>query len=391
MKILIKHIDTVIDGFLIKDRDILISNTIEKVERGGTIPIENDMEVLDYERDNYILSSGYIDIHTHGAKGHDCMEATDESFDALSRFHLLNGTTTILPTTLTAPLDAIQKVIDRARVYISDSPYARVYGIHLEGPFISAEGAGAQPKEYILAPDDYNVSFILNASDVVKRITVAPDVEGIAEIIGDLKKRGIQVSAGHDNSIHPQVEKCIEQGLDSVTHMFNCTSRAARRDGIEKYLGLTETALIRDDLVAEIIADGVHVPYGLIYLVYKNKGAGKMCLISDSLAVSGISTSPLYLGKEGEGYMVELKEGVCCIAGTNTLAGSIAPISKMIQNLVQNTKIPLVDCLVMSTLSPAKLMNMKDRGDVKPGYLADLNIVDSNGNIVKTIFNGRII
>ncbi len=391
MRILIKHIDTIIGGMLIKDRDVLVSQKIEKVERGGTIVPQADMQVIDCENSNYILASGYIDIHTHGAKGHDCMEATDDSMEAISRFHLLNGTTTYLPTTLTASLDALQKVIDRVRVCSGDNPYARIYGVHLEGPFISPSGAGAQPKAYIVKPDAYNTAFVLNAADVVKRITVAPDVEGIIELIKAAKEKGIQVSAGHDNSIHTEIDRCVEAGLNSVTHLFNCTSRAARRDGIEKYLGLTETALIRDDIVAEIIADGVHVPYGLIYLTYKNKGASGMCIVSDSLAVSGINTSPLYLGKEGEGYLVELKQGVCCIAGTNTLAGSVAPISKMVENLVANTAIPLADCLVMSTLTPAKLLNMTDRGDIKPGYLADMNIVDKHGKIINTIFGGRII
>lgn len=391
MKILIKHIDTIIGGSLIKDRDVLFSETIEKVERGGTITPDCDMQVINCEHSGHILASGYIDIHTHGAKGHDCMEATDESLEAISRFHLSNGTTTILPTTLTAPLEAIRKVIECVRGYGKINRYARIFGLHLEGPFISPEGAGAQPKAYIVAPDDYNTAFILDAADVVKRVTVAPDVEGISEFVKAASERGIQLSAGHDNSIHPEVEACIEAGLTSVTHLFNCTSRAARRGGIEKYLGLAETALLREDLTAEIIADGVHVPYGLIYLTYKNKGAKGMCIVSDSLAVSGINTSPLYLGKEGEGYLVELKEGVCCIAGTNTLAGSIAPISKMVENLVKNTPIPLVDCLVMSTLTPAKLLNMQDCGDVKVGYYADMNIINKEGKIVNTIFKGRII
>lgn len=391
MKVLIKHIDTIIGGSLIKDRDILFSEIIEKVERGGTIVPDASMQVIDCEHSDNILASGYIDIHTHGAKGHDCMEATEESLEAISRFHLLNGTTTFLPTTLTAPLEAIRKVIESVRTYEKNNPYARIYGIHLEGPFISPDGAGAQPKAYIVAPDEYNTNFILDASDVVKRVTVAPDVKGITEFTKAASEHSIQVSAGHDNCIHPEVEACVKEGLSSVTHLFNCTSRAARRGGIEKYLGLTETALVREDLVAEIIGDGVHVPYGLIYLTYKNKGTKGMCIVSDSLAVSGINTSPLYLGKEGEGYLVELKEGVCCIAGTNTLAGSVTPISKMVENIVKNTSIPLVDCLVMSTLTPSRLLNMKDRGDVKVGYVADMNIVSPTGKIVNTIFKGRII
>ncbi|NCA67197.1 MAG: hypothetical protein EOM87_03935, partial [Clostridia bacterium] len=298
MKILIKHIDTIIGGMLIKDRDVLVSQTIERVERGGSIIADADTKVINCENSSYILASGYIDIHTHGGKGHDCMEATEESLEAISRFHLLNGTTTYLPTTLTASLDAIQKVIDRVRVYREDNLYARIYGIHLEGPFLNPVGAGAQPIAYLVKPDAYNTSFIINAADVVKRITVAPDIDGIIELVKDLTAHGIQVSAGHDNSIHTEIEGCIAAGLNSVTHLFNCTSRAARREGIEKYLGLTETALVRDDLVAEIIADGIHVPYGLIALTYKNKGAAGICIVSDSLSVSGINTSPLYLGIE---------------------------------------------------------------------------------------------
>lgn len=391
MKILIKHIDAIIGGSLIKDRDILISDTIEKVERGGSIVAEEGMEVIDCENKHYIIASGYIDIHTHGGAGHDCMEATDESFEAISRFHLLSGTTTYLATTLTSSLDALQAVIDKARAYKYDNLYARLYGIHLEGPFLSPIGAGAQTKEYIIKPNAYSAALVANAADIVKRITVAPDVEGIEEFIKDIASLGIQVSAGHDNSIHTEIEACIKAGLNSVTHLFNCTSRAARREGIEKYLGLTETALINEDLVTEIIADGVHVPYGLIYLTYKNKGKNGMCIVSDSLAVSGVDKSPLYLGKEGEGSMVEVRDGVCCIAGTNTLAGSVTTISQMVQNLVKHTSIPLEDCLVMSTLTPATLLNMKDRGDIAVGYLADLNIVDNAGKIIHTIFKGRII
>ncbi len=332
--------------------------------------------------------AGYIDIHTHGGWGKDCMEASAEAIDVISRYHLYTGTTSFVPTTMTASSEDIDKAVDNIRKY--GSKYSRILGVHLEGPYLAQKSAGAHPPK-LLIPPSKDSSFVWKNIDLVKRVTLAPNLEGAPQFCREATAKGIQVSMGHDDSIDDEIYACVESGADSVTHMYNCTSRPSRRGTPKKHLGLTEIGLADERIVAEVIADDRHVPNALFKMIYKLKGAKGICLVSDSLSVAGMDEGKdYYLGSGASAQRIRIDDGVAILPELNTYAGSVTPVGKMVANLY-GIGIPLDDCIDMCTKTPAKLMGREDIGDIAVGKRGDINILNDDLSIFATVIDGVLV
>ena len=336
-----------------------------------------------------IVAAGFIDIHTHGGLSKDCMEPTKDAIETIAKYHLSTGITAFYPTTMTAPIEDIQKAISSIREY-KDNKYATILGIHLEGPFLSKGAAGAHKPELLLDPTKDNAKVVFDNKDIVKRVTLAPNKVNAAAFTKRCVSNDIQVSLGHDESIDDEIYACVENGATSVTHMYNCTSRPSRRNSPRKHLGLTEVGLIDDRLYTEVIADNRHVPNDLFKLIYKQKGADKICLVSDSLSCAGEKDGEHYIGSGDSKQRIEIEDNVAVIKELNTYAGSVTPISKMVAQLYK-AGIKKEDAIKMATITPAKLMDLTDRGDIKEGYVAELNILDDNLEVLYTIFNEEVL
>ena len=225
-------------------------------------------EIIDLH-ENY-LAPGFIDLHVHGALGRDSMEASAEAFQAICDYHASGGTTSLLLTTATAPLDRIADVLNVVRDCIPrlalatasglwPSPtISQIAGVHIEGPFISKAKCGAQQPEFIQNPSRASVQQLLDHANVIKRITMAPELQGALEAIENFYTHGISVSGGHSDAWDEEAEKGFARGMRSVTHTFNCMS-SARRRGIYRVGGLLEFALSEPRIGCELIADGQHV------------------------------------------------------------------------------------------------------------------------------------
>jgi len=333
--------------------------------------------------------AGYIDIHSHGGYGFDIMDGTAEALDKISEFHLDNGVTSFLATTLTASFSSIQKAIDNVRKH--KTCHGRVIGVHLEGPFLSRRNRGAQPEEYLAVPDEESIQFVIKNSDVIKLITVSPDVMGIDRLIKECVKRGIAVSGGHDCAIDTEIDDAINSGMTNVTHIYCCSSGISRRDTPQKHIGLTQIGLLDDRLWVEVIADGCHVPDRLFDFVYKCKGYKKICLVSDSLRAAGMPKGNYMLGSKEDGVEMEVAGDVALIKGSNRFAGSITPVSKMVERLVARGGVPLEEAVYMVTQAPASSLGISDRGSVECGKLADINLVDNAGKVKVTVLDGKIV
>ena len=322
------------------------------------------------------LVPGFIDIHSHGAKGRDVMEGTAEALAAIAEWHLSEGVTTWYPTTLTAEIADIVRVIECCRQAMrrGGSKGADIQGVHVEGPFLSPSARGAHRQELLLAPVRENTGFINSNTDVVKRITLAPDLHGAAHACKDFTSYKVQVSLGHDASVDEEIDACVAAGAGSVTHIYNCTSRPSRRAGeARKRLGLTEAGLIDKRLIVEVIADNVHVPDVLFGMIFKLKGARGICLVSDSISVAGMP--------EGD-QRVRVKDGVAVLADSGVVAGSVTSIGGTVLRLATRGIVSLADAVTMAALTPARLMGLKDRGDIKVGMRADINIINKELNYV---------
>lgn len=352
------------------------------IEDGKILSLGNVMAGEITDGKGMIACAGFIDIHTHGGWGKDCMEPTFEAIDTVAKYHLSTGITSFCPTTMTADIADIEAALSNMRSYKTNG--ARLAGAHLEGPFLSAKAAGAHPLDKLLDPDRENTAFIARNRDVVRRITVAPDLSGAPFVTALCRSMGIQVSIGHDQSIDDEIYACIEAGATSVTHMGNCTSHASRRyPSPKKHLGLFETALGESRLVCEVIADDRHVPDALFDIFYRLKGRDGICFVSDSLSVAGMKEGDYFLGSGESAQPIRIEDGVAVLPDKHTYAGSVTPVSKMVSRLFAKGY-PAEDLLTMATLTPAKTVGLTDRGDLRPGMLADINLLDDKLNVVKT-------
>lgn len=353
-------------------------------DNGYIVAIGNQVQGDVYDCNNNICCAGYIDIHTHGGYGKDCMEPTYECIDTIAKYHLDTGITSFCPTTMTASVNDINCAVDNIRKYKSN--YARILGVHLEGPYLSQKAAGAHPPQLLISPDDDD-SFVANNLDIVKRVTIAPNIAGSDKFTRKYSKKGVQISLGHDNAIDDEIYACIDNGASTVTHMYNCTSRPSRRENPKKHLGLTEVGLIDNRITAEVIADDRHVPNNLFMMIYKLKTWRRICLVSDSLSVAGMPQGDYYIGAGDSKQSIRVEDGVAVLPKENTYAGSVTPVSKMVVNLI-NCGIDPGHAIAMATLVPAKVMKLKDRGDLKTGMLGDINVLDENYNVKATFLGG---
>jgi N-acetylglucosamine-6-phosphate deacetylase len=331
---------------------------------------------------NYV-APGFIDLHVHGALGHDTMEASAEAFGSICQYHATGGTTSLLLTTATAPLIEIGKVLQAIRDFRSTtSPIA---GVHVEGPFISKAKAGAQRAEFIQDPSPTAVRQLLEYADVLKRVTIAPELPGAFEAIELFHASAISVSGGHSDAWVEDAQAAFNRGMRSVTHTFNCMS-SARRRGVYRVAGLLEFALSEPEISCELIADDHHVSPTLMKMLYRAKGAKGICLVTDATAGAGLSEGSQFT-LFGKNCIVE--NGVCILADHSALAGSAARMIDLVRVMVREVNVPLHEAIAMATENPARAIGLQTKGQLVVGADADLVVLSPQLDVVRTFRCGE--
>lgn len=349
--------------------------------------IQNMTLDLEYQ---YYIAPGFIDIHNHGAMMADAMDGTKEALDTIARFHAEHGVTTFLPTTMTAPLTSYVDVFNALKDFTPSVPVT-IPGIHMEGPFLSAAAAGAQPSKDLLEPTDEHLKFLEQYHHLIKLMTVSPDVSGIARLMDFCYDHHITISGGHDSAIDTEVYEAINHHMASVTHIYCCSSGISRRNTPQKHIGLTQIGLLSPHLFCEVIADNCHVPRELFDLIYKCKGYQKICLVSDALRAAGMPPGQYYLGSRTDGTLVDVTEDVALLPGKNLFAGSITPIYKMVHTLACEHNIPLEEITYMASSAPADLLDLHGKGHIKEGFDSDFNVLSNDGSLIATFMNDSYI
>ncbi|HWN24403.1 MAG TPA: N-acetylglucosamine-6-phosphate deacetylase [Candidatus Sulfotelmatobacter sp.] len=344
-------------------------------------PAHPKHEVIDLDG-NY-LAPGFIDLHVHGALGRDTMEASAEAFRSVCDFHASGGTTSLLLTTATAPVDEIVKVLQAVRDH--RSAIRPIVGVHVEGPFISKAKAGAQRAEFIQDPSPVAVRQLLEHADVLKRMTIAPELPGALEAIEVFHAHGISVSGGHSNAWDEDARAAFDRGMRSVTHTVNCMS-SARRRGIHRVAGLLEFALSEPDISCELIADGHHVSPTLMKMLYRAKGPRGICLVTDATAGAGLPEGSRF-ALFGKDCIVE--NGVCLLADHSALAGSAARMIELVRMMVREVNVPLNEAVAMATENPARAIDLETKGRLIVGADADLVVLSPQIEAVRTFAAGR--
>ena len=355
-----------------------IRSGLEVIESGGKIVdirASSDSGGVDL-KGNY-LAPGFIDLHVHGARGRDTMEGTADAFRAICDYHASGGTSLACLTTATAPLQEIIRVLTAARE-------TRTF-IHLEGPFISPERAGAQNKASIRSPQPDEVERLLAFAEVIKRMTIAPETPGADNAIKAFAECGVGVSGGHSDAWDEDAQRAFASGMRSVTHTFNCMS-SARKRGHERVAGLLEFALSEPEIMCELIADGHHVSVTLMKMLYRAKGAAGISLVTDATAGAGLPEGS-HFDLAGNDCLVA--DGACWLADRSTLAGSAARMIDCVRTMVRQVGVPLHEAIGMATANPARAIGCATKGKLEIGCDADFIVLSPELEVVQTIVAGE--
>ena len=332
------------------------------------------------------LSPGFVDLHVHGALGRDTMEASAGALCAICHFHAGGGTTSLLLTTATAPMEKIVGVLSTVRDCV-DGPAERsrptigqIAGVHVEGPFISKAKCGAQRAEFIEDPSPATVRRLVEHADVIKRVTIAPELPGAPEAIGIFHEHGISVSGGHSDAWDEDARTAFKRGMRSVTHTFNCMS-STRRRGVYRVGGLLEFALSEPQISCELISDGHHVSATLMKMLYRAKGQAGICLVTDATGGAGLPDGSRF-SLFGNDCVVE--GGVCLLADRSALAGSASRMIDVIRTLVNEVEVPLHEAITMATGNPACAIGLRTKGRLAVGGDADFAILSPELEVLRT-------
>jgi N-acetylglucosamine-6-phosphate deacetylase len=330
---------------------------------------------------NY-LAPGFVDVHVHGGDGRDTMEGSPEAFHTICDFHASGGTTSLLLTTATAPIDKLVEVLKAVRDYRSS--IRAILGVHVEGPFISKAKRGAQRAEFICEPAPESVARLLEFADVIKRVTLAPEIPGALDLIDQLRTRGISVSGGHSDAWGEDARAAFQHGMRSVTHTFNCMS-SARKRGPYRVAGLLEYALGEPQISCELIADGHHVSTTLMKMLYCAKGPAGICLVTDATAGAGLAD-----GSRFSLYGVEcvVIAGVGMLTDQLVMAGSISRMIDLVRTMVRDVDVPLHEAITMATANPARAVGLETKGRFAVGADADFAVLSRDLRVLRTFAAG---
>lgn len=328
------------------------------------------------------LMPGFIDVHVHGALGHEAMDGSVDGLAQMAGFYAQHGVTGFLATTWTGSHD---ETVDALRGVAQGMDQveggARIFGAHMEGPYLNPERCGAQDKALIrrATPEEVDTFFSIGA---VRLITVAPEIEGSLDLIDECHRRGIAVSAGHTDATYAQMAQAVPHGVQHVTHTFNAMRPLHHREP-----GVIGAAMTMSELSVELIADNVHVHPVIMDALLNARGTGAVVLVTDAMRATGMPT-----GEYAVGDRQAFKYDGAVRLANGALAGSVLTMDAALRNFQQATKATLGDLWATTSGNAARLAGVADRtGAIAAGLDADLVIVDDEVRVSHTIVEGRVV
>lgn len=331
------------------------------------------------------LSAGFIDLHIHGALGHDAMEASLDSWNKISRFHASGGSTHLALTTVACGNRELEEVLTLA----SRRPElegAALLGIHVEGPCLSPNRPGAHDLKTLQAPNAALNRLLLRHAKVITQVTLAPELPGALPLIRSLVRHKIIASAGHTDGTFTDYAKARKAGLAHATHLFNCMSTAVKK-GPFRQPGMLESILADPCCLAEIIADSYHVAPGLLRLAHQAKNVNGLMLITDATAGAGLRAGKTF--HVGKHFPARVHRGYALTLDGQALAGSTVTMIEGVKNLVQKASFSLPEAIQLATLNPARALGREhELGSLQKNFPAHLVLFDDSFRVHQTWRDG---
>jgi N-acetylglucosamine-6-phosphate deacetylase len=368
----------------------------DEVLAGGVVLIEGETIAGVFANDNALrgdnvefrrygdawISPGLIDVHLHGAAGHEVMDAKAEGLREIARHQAHCGVTGFMPATLTAPIDGICRAVRSIRDAMELSLESEILGVHLEGPFVSAARKGAQNPSYIKAIEKTDLDSLAEAVSGLKTIiSIAPEVGNNLSFIPEMAGRGWIVSMGHSDATWEQGLHAVRAGITHATHLFNAWREFQHREP-----GGIGAVMDSEDVYAELIPDGIHVHPSFLRLAIARKGVDRICLVTDSLKVAGLPDGTYAWGE----LEIVLTGREVRLKSSGVLAGSVLRLNEGVRNVMDWTGCHVWDAVNMASLNPARNLGLDLRiGSIAEGKIANIAVFDRDFAVIETWFRGK--
>ncbi len=366
-------------GKIVTEGNVLTNHILVFDDKINAILPENSVDLTDKEvidaKGNYVCP-GFISTHIHGCMNCDTEDGSVDGLNKIAEHLLSTGVTHWCPTLCTVDIPAFNKTLNAVRQAKKDGVGAQIIGLYLEGIFLSKEKKGAHKEEWLRLPD---ANLVIKNKDIISLVICAPELSGAQEFIKAVTEQGVNVAVGHSNATYEQTKQAIDAGATDTTHLFNACSPLSHRD-----TGLPGAVLSDDRVYTELICDNFHVSPVMYDLVYKLKG-NKLILITDSIRPAGMPD-----GEYIQGGLHVTKKGAECRLDDGTIAGSMLDLNKGINNVINNSNIPLNEIINAVSLNPARMLKVDDKiGSLEVGKNADIVIADEDFNIINVFKNGK--
>lgn len=364
----------------------ILSNVHVGIEQGIIVKIDAD-PISTYEEYQQIdckgqrLIPGMIDVHIHGANGFDMMDGREESIQEVSRTCASTGCTSFLATSVSSTIEDLLAMIHSVKRVVGHEVGAKIAGIHLEGPYLNPIRKGMQNEKYLRHPDIEEMKMIFKEADsLIQMVTIAPELPGGMELISFLKEQGVIISIAHSDATYEEAKKAFKAGASHVTHCFNGMRPIHHRDP-----GIVVAAFEEEHVSLQAIVDHIHLHPAIIRLMHRSKGPEGMVLITDALQAMGMGDGDYLFG----GHHVTVTDGVARLHD-GTLASSTVTMNEALRYTVE-TGISLTDAVQMASTTPARILDLQQKGAIAVGMDADLVLLDDTFQVQWTMISGHIV
>ena len=333
---------------------------------------------VDFDCDGLWLAPGFVDMHVHGGGGASFDSADPLEIERAAHFHRAHGTTTLVASLVSAPIDALERQVASLSACVAEGIVA---GIHLEGPWLSPARRGAHASGYLKPPAADDVQRLLTAGrGTIRLVTLAPELPHALDAVRTVTASGAVAAIGHTDASYAQTRQAIAAGARVATHVFNAMRPLHHREP-----GPVLAVLEDERLTLEVIADGLHVHDALLRWLIATAGSERVALVTDAISAAGAGDGTYTLGD----LQVEVHAGAARLAADpSVLAGSTLTLAEAVSHAVGRLGLSVEAAARMASHTPARALGLSGAGDMRVGGHADLVLLDDRGRLLATMARG---